>query len=74
MDGCAYIHMHTCTYDHMHTCARMCEKNVRNIRLSVHVCMHVCICLCVCMCGSVYVNTCNIWMMLYVDYNNNGYF
>ena len=52
MYGCAYIHMHTCTYVHMHTCARMCEKNVKNIRLNVHVCMQkrylfVCVQICV---------------------------
>ena len=64
-----HVSMYGCAYIHIHTCARMCEKN---IRLSVHVYMKmgvfITICLCVCiyvyMCESVYVNTCNIWMML----------
>ena len=65
MSVCIDVHISICTYVHVHTCARMCEKNVKNIRLSVHVCMQKrYLFVCVHMCGSFYVNTCNIWMML----------
>ena len=57
MSVCMGVHISICTYVHMHTCARMCEKNVKNIRLSVHVCtqkryLFVCVHMCY-MCGSV---------------------
>ena len=49
---CMGVHTSICTYVHMHTCARMCEKNVKNIHLSVHVCtqkryLFVCVHICV---------------------------
>ena len=55
-----------CIYPYAH----MCEMNVKDIRSSVHVYMQMGVyitlfaCMCAYMYGSVYVNTCNIWMML----------
>ena len=64
MSVCMDVHISICTHVHI------CEKNLKDIRPSVHVYMQMGVyirlfaCVCAYMCGSVYVNTCNIWMML----------
>ena len=65
----------------MHTCARMCEKNLKNILLSVHVYMQIgaYITQFVCMCDYIYIYICvEVFMLIHVIFNNNsnnnGYF
>ena len=62
--------MYICPYAHMYICpyARMCEKNVMNIRLSVHVCkakwLHA-KALFVCVCAYEYICV-EVFMLIHV--------
>ena len=51
----------------MLTCARICEKSVKNIRSSVHVCMKmgVYITLFVCVCAYMYICV-EVFMLIHV--------
>ena len=67
--SCQYVWMCIYPYAHMHLCpyAHMCEKYVKNIRLSVHVYMQmgVYITLFVCVCAYMYICV-KVFMLMHV--------